>query len=209
MAVALNLEDLGNIMKGRSVRYGANAIFYSLIALGIVAMVNFLSSKHHKRFDLTEEGVHTLAPQTVKILKALEKDVEVVAFYTEMNEQRRRFEDLTDEYKYNTTHLKVRVVDPMKSPGEARKLEIAQDGTIVVLADTGEARITDMGEEQLTNAIVKATRKSKKNVCFTTGHGEASTADGKEQGYTQIADGLRKENFELKDVLLLQTSEVP
>jgi len=208
-AVALNLEDLGNILRGRTVRYGTNAVFYSLVVLFIVGAANFIASRHHKRFDVSEQGIHTLAPQTVKILKFLEKDVELLAFFTEANEQRRRFEDLTEEYRYQTDHLKIRLVDPRKAPGEARRYEIAQDGTIVILADTREARITTLSEEDLTNAIVKATRKSKKVVCFVTGHGEASTTDGKEQGYTAVADALRKENYELKDVLLLQAPEVP
>lgn len=208
-AVALNLDDLANILRGRSVRYGANAFFYSLVVLLIVGAVNFLASRHHKRFDLTKEGAHSLSPQTVKILKSLQKDVELVAFYTELNEQRRKFEDLTQEYRYQTEHLKVRIVDPLKAPGEARRYQIAQDGTVVILADTGEARVTNLSEEDLTNAIIKSSRKEKKVVCFTTGHGEASTADGKQGGYTAVADALRKENYELKDVLLLQSPEVP
>jgi len=208
-AVALNLEDLANILKGRAVRYGANATFYSLVVLLIVGAVNFLAAQHHKRFDLTKEGAHSLSPQTVKILKSLQKDVELVAFYTELNEQKRKFQDLTDEYRYQTSHLKVRVVDPLKAPGEARRYQIAQDGTIVVLADTGEARVTNLSEEDLTNALIKSSRKEKKQICFTTGHGEDSTADGKQGGYSAVADGLRKENYELKDVLLLQAAGVP
>src|SRR5882724_1244668 len=143
-AVALNLEDLANILRGRAVRYGANATFYSLVVLLIVGAVNFLASQHHKRFDLTQEGAHTLSPQTVKILKSLQKDVELVAFFTETNDQRRKLEDLADEYRYQTDHLKVRLVDPIKSPSEARKYQISQDGTLVVLADTGEARTTSI-----------------------------------------------------------------
>ncbi|HZE88145.1 MAG TPA: DUF4350 domain-containing protein [Verrucomicrobiae bacterium] len=208
-AVALNLEDLANILRGRAVRYGANATFYSLVVLLIVGAVNFLASQHHKRFDLTQEGAHTLSPQTVKILKSLQKDVELVAFFTETNDQRRKLEDLADEYRYQTDHLKVRLVDPIKSPSEARKYQISQDGTLVVLADTGEARTTSISEEDLTNAIIKSSRKDKKQICFTTGHGEDSTADAKQGGYSIVGDALRKENYDLKDVLLLQAAAVP
>ena len=208
-AAALNLEDLADLARGRAVRYGANAVFYVLIVLGIVLAVNFMASRYHKRFDMSAEGVHTLAPQTVHVLKSLDRDVELVAFYTDLNAQRQRFEDLAAEYGYHTNRLRVRVVDPLKSPGEARKLEIAQDGTVVVLADTGEARITELSEEQLTNALVKATRKSKKVVCFTSGHGEPSITDGNKDGYSGVADALRKENYEVKDVILLREAEVP
>lgn len=209
VAAAANLEDLKNAARGRALRHGTNAVFYTLFVLLIVAAVNFLSARHHKRFDVTEEGLNTLAPQTVQILENLKGDVQVVAFYSEMNEQKRRFEDLASEYSYHTDKLRVRVVDPYKSPGEARQLEISQDGTIVVLAPAGEARITSIGEEELTNAILKATRKEKKRICFTTGHGESSIADDQAAGFSQAADALKKENFETEDLLLLQARKVP
>jgi len=208
-AVATNAEDLMNVARGRAMRHGANAVFYSFIVLFIVASVNFLSARHHKRFDVTKEGLNTLAPQTVKILENLTDKVQVVAFYSDMNEQKQRFEDLAAEYSYHTDDLDVRVVDPFNSPGEARQLEISQDGTVVVMAKSGEARITSISEEDLTNAILKATRKEKKTVCFTTGHGESSATDDQAAGFSQAADALKKENYETKDVLLLQVKDVP
>ena len=208
-AVIMNFEDLADLSRGRAVRHGANAVFYTLLVLMIVAAVNFLSSRHHRRFDVTEQGINTLSPQTVQILENLKEGVEVVAFYSEMNDQKRQFEDLAAEYRYHTDKLNVRLVDPLKAPGEARRLEIDQDGTIVVLASTGESRTNSVGEEDLTNAILKATRTVKKSVCFTTGHGEASSSDSQIQGLALAADALKKENFETREVLLLQTAEVP
>lgn len=208
-AIALNLEDLLNIFRGRTVRFGTNAVFYSAFVLLIVVAVNFLAARHNRRFDVTSEGIHTLAPQTVRILESLEEDLELIAFYSELNPQGQRFEDLAEEYRYHTDRLKTRLVDPLRSPGEARRYEITQDGTVVLQAATGEARITTLGEEELTNAIVKATRRGKKTICFTIGHGEASLGDAKPGGYAQVAEALRKESYETEDLLLLRSEGVP
>ncbi len=208
-AISLNLEDLLNISRGRTVRFGANAVFYSVLVLLIAIAVNILAARHNRRFDVTSEGIHTLAPQTVRILESLDEDLELIAFYSELNPQRQRFEDLADEYRYHTDRLKTRLVDPLKSPGEARRYEITQDGTVILQAATRESRITTLGEEELTNAIVKATRKSRKRICFTTGHGEASLSDAKPAGYAQVAEALRKESYETEDLLLLRSEGVP
>src|SRR5262245_29677736 len=61
-AVWLSREDLVNLAKGRPFRHGANAVFYSLLVLGIVGAVDFLGARHKRRFDLTESGRHSVSP---------------------------------------------------------------------------------------------------------------------------------------------------
>ena len=58
------------------------------------------------------------------------------------------------------------IVYPNPPNGTAWTNRLAQDGTIVVLTDAGEARITNLGEEDLTNAVVKATRKDVLAKCY-------------------------------------------
>ncbi len=40
-------------LTGRQARYGGNALLLSVAFLGILATLNVLSDRHHKRFDLT------------------------------------------------------------------------------------------------------------------------------------------------------------
>ena len=136
VGIAVNLSEILSILKGRPARYGASAVLYSLLVLMILGAVNFLSSRHRARFDLTEGGVHTLAPQTVQLLGSLDDDVEVTGFFTQARmDARRNFEDLMEEYSYHSGKLRVRVVDPISSPGEATLHEIVQDGTVVMESD--------------------------------------------------------------------------
>ncbi|HXI04648.1 MAG TPA: GldG family protein, partial [Candidatus Saccharimonadales bacterium] len=208
--VLLNFRDLAAIARGRSVRYGANAVFYSLLVLGILAAVNFLASRHRARVDLTQGGVHTLAPQTVKVLDGLGKDVEVIGFFTDqMGGERQKFQDLAEEYEYESSHFKARTVDPRRSPGEAEMHKIVQDGTVIVQAPSGDARITSVSEQSLTNAIVKATRGTHPEVCFTTGHGEASRSDDGPEGFHMVTTALEGEGYKTRDVLLIRQPEVP
>ena len=206
VALTLNADDLRNLVMGRPFRHGANALFYSLVVLAIAGALNFLAARHNRRFDMTAEGVHSLSPQTIQILKGLDEDVTVAAFYSPTVGGRQQATDLLDEYKYQSPRINVRVIDPDRSPGEARAYNIEQYGTLVVSTKTGEARITPatLREEDLTNAIVKATAKAKSVVCVLTGHGEKRPEDAGPEGLQQAAEALRKENFEVKEVRLLE-----
>ena len=206
----LNSEDLINIFRGRPFRYGANAVFYSLFVLCLVAGGNFLAARHNHRFDLTTEGAHSLSPQTIQILKSLDQDMTVVAFYSSQYVGgRQKAVDLLDEYKYHSPRVTVRVIDPQRNPAEARAYNIEADGTIVVTTKVGEARSTAATEEDLTNAIVKATTKVKKVVCVTTGHGEKGTQESAAEGFQQAAEAIKKENFDLREIRLMEQSGVP
>lgn len=205
----LGLAAVGLNMRNRIFRHGTNAVLYSLLVLFILVGLNDLASRHNWRFDVTAEGDHTLAPQTIRILEGLQEEIDLIAFYSEGHLDRARFEDLIDEYRYHTKLLRVSLMDPIQSPGEARRLEIVQDGTVVVQASAGEARLTSLDEEALTNALVKATRGRRKTVCFTIGHGEAALADGEPGGYGQVNQALARENYETKDLLLLRLQAVP
>lgn len=208
--IALNSRELIDLMRGRTVRYGANAVLYSLIVLLILGSLNFLASRHRARIDLTRGGAHTLAPQTVELLEGLKVDVEIIAFYTRASQgSRQEFEDLVEEYRYHTDRLKVRVVDPVQSPGEANLHEVVQDGTVVLLAGEGKARMSQVSEQALTNAIMKATRAEVKTVCFTTGHGEGRLSGSDAADYGNLAAALRRETYETRDVLLLREPGVP
>ncbi len=202
----LNSGDLLNLVRGRPFRHGANAVFYSLVALGIVGAVNFLASRHAERFDMTAEKLHSLSPQTVKILDNLDQDVTITAFYSPTMASRQQAEDLLDEYKSRSSHLQVRMIDPVRSPAEAKAYNIEQYGTVVVSCDNGEARITPstLHEEDLTNALIKATAKEKKAICSLEGNGERRLDDNGPEGLEQAAEALRKENFDVKSVRLLE-----
>lgn len=210
VGIALNFADILALLGGRPARFGASAVLYSLIVLMILGAANFLSSRHRVRFDLTEGGAHTLAPQSVHLLEALDTDVEVIGFFTQARmDARRKFEDLMEEYRYHSARLRVRVVDPIVSPGEASLHEIVQDGTVVLESPAGKARITEITEQEMTNAILKATRSGTKSVCFTTGHGEASRVDEGAAGFARVVAALKRELYEPRDLLLLREPSVP
>ena len=50
-------SELSSITTGRSARYGANAVIYSAAYIGLLVAINYISTLHHTRLDLTTEKV--------------------------------------------------------------------------------------------------------------------------------------------------------
>src|SRR5258708_11456451 len=72
---------LASISTGRSARYGANAAIYSLAFIGLLVAINYISSLHHARLDLTAEKVYSLSSQSRNVVKQLQKPLKIYGFF--------------------------------------------------------------------------------------------------------------------------------
>ncbi|MDP7421419.1 MAG: hypothetical protein QGH40_06055, partial [bacterium] len=79
--LVLQVGRYRTIVKRRSTRFGANMTLYVVVVVGILVTVNYLSEKHKWRWDITETGLHTLSPQSIKILAGLDREIEIIAFF--------------------------------------------------------------------------------------------------------------------------------
>src|SRR2546423_8873436 len=112
--VASARESLGTFFGERSTKFGANAALYSLLFLGVLGMVNLITAWNFKRFDTTEQGVYSLSPLSKEYVKALDKDLDLMAFVETGKDP--SIEELFKSYGQESSHVKSQVVDPDKSP---------------------------------------------------------------------------------------------
>jgi ABC-type uncharacterized transport system involved in gliding motility auxiliary subunit len=219
-ALVTNLDTLRERMRSgearRAGKYGTSAILSTAFAIAILGMLGFLSTRYHKRFDASEQHVHSLSEQTQKVLAGLSDDIEVTALVSTLDAPPVR--EVLDRYSYASPHFKVQFADPTARPDLVEKYGISPEklsGGLVRVAhgsDAVEIMRGDLNEEKLTNALVKLTRTSAKKVYFTQGHGErpiqGEGSDGKE-GIAQAADALKSENYQVAELLLPAKGEVP
>ena len=125
--------------------------------------VNWMANRYPKRLDVSKEQRFSLSEQTRKILAGLQSDVTLT--YVQRNAgTTATAKDVLREYEAASPKVKVEYVDPMKEPGKARTLDVAQLPTIVVAMGERREKILSDGEEDITNAILKLTRNVKKPV---------------------------------------------
>jgi ABC-type uncharacterized transport system involved in gliding motility auxiliary subunit len=206
VSAVFNFRAIAGFFGGRQGKLGANTVILSVAVLALVVVANFLGYRHHKRFDLTAEGLYSISEQTKKVVANLPKDVKVIYFNKEENQQ---FSDLMREYKYGGPRLSYERIDPNQRPEMARQYKVRRMGDIVVAAGDRTETIGDTSEQAVTNAILKVTREKLKTVCFSEGHGEKSLSDTQREGFSIVEQRLKDENYQLKTVLLAREQQVP
>ena len=195
-------------------------------ALVIVVLVNVLSARHYRRWDMTSARLYTLSDATTQTLDSLERDVQVDVLLSSTDPLRQSIDDLLKIYRGRTSRLHVRYVDPDRHPAEFAAMQqrygiIAgrtQDGRVVAdtavvvtsgkrhwfitpddmveISDTAEGLTKSKIEQALTIGIRSVLDSKRLKVCFAAGHGEYSPDDISNRGLSEIRDRLTKENNE-------------
>jgi ABC-type uncharacterized transport system involved in gliding motility auxiliary subunit len=192
----------------RRLRLGTNTLIYSVVVLAILVVIQLIAYRHNKRFDLTANKVHSLSPQSVKILKNIKKDVTIKAFMRE-GQDKEKVAELLDLYAYHSKRIHTQIIDPDRHPGEAKQYDVRNYGTLVFLCGDKKEKILQTNEEAITNALVKVTQKKKKKIYFLTGHGEKDLKDSGKTGYSQVKKSLEEKSYDVKTLLLSRNEGVP
>src|SRR5688572_13806055 len=91
-------REMARAFSGRGARFGTLAAASIAVVLAILVAINYLSTRHNKRWDLTAAIQFTLSEQTRKVLQSLEKPVRIKVFAT--SEEFTRFRERLDEFTY-------------------------------------------------------------------------------------------------------------
>ncbi len=206
--LSAGLEHLRGVVSERSTRYGANVLLGSFAFLAVLAIVSYLSTRHHHRFDLTEQGVFSLSPQSTNVVKNLQEDINVQAFVEGgVNPELR---DLLQSYAYVSPKMKFEMVDPDRQPELAEKYHITAYNTVRLEYGKESTTVSQPTEQTITNAIIKVTRPTQKTICFIEGHGEPDIDDTQSaRALSSIKVALTNENYQAKKVLLASMASMP
>jgi gliding-associated putative ABC transporter substrate-binding component GldG len=220
-------------MKRRS-KHGAAAMAASATLLGILLVVNLLSTQIFTRFDLTEGHVFTLSKASRDLVHNLDDKLVAKAYFSKelpapYNSNARHLRDQLDDYKaYSGGKFSFEFVDPASDSVLEREAQMYQIQPVQVNAvekDKIEVKRVCMGlvflygdkhetiplvqstaglEYDISSTIKRLTSKSRVRVGFLQGRGAPD--------FYQEMNGLRQvleRNYELRAVTLDANQMVP
>ncbi len=207
-------------MRRRKLIYGTGTFISVVSTLGIIIVLNYLLFRTDVRFDVTEGKFHTVSAQTVRVLKSVEGEIEIIGFFKDTGVDREGFQDLAKEYSRRNDNINVKLINPDKEPGIAKKYGVKEYGSVVIgrgdkvvklrLTDPITGGILNNSEEEITNAILKLTRESEKTLYFLTGHGQRDMGNSVDaEGLGLLRRTIIDEGYNVKEFLILRGEELP
>jgi ABC-type uncharacterized transport system involved in gliding motility auxiliary subunit len=208
---AVARRGIGAWLRRRSTGMGAHSALLVAVFAAVLVMLNILAVRHDARVDLSQTGAFTLAPQSIKVLESLQKDVKLTAFLgkdPDGEANTAKFKDLLDTYRQHSAKISGEVIDPDTHPVAAKQYGITQYGIIVVESGGQEARIRAVSEQEVTNALIRVGREGKKRVAVLDGHGEPGLTETDAGGLSLAKEALERQGYEVSPLVLAQAGSV-
>ncbi len=202
-------------------KYGLAATLFSLLLIIIIILVNMgvdlLAQRYPLKADLTRNSIYKLSDYTKNMLKDLNKDVTIYAFYSKAYENDSILEILY-RYQRESDRIHLQVVSPEENPALSLKYDESNaglnSGTIIFDCEGKFTTVTEdemsnyslylgyetelYAEEKFTESIVYVTSDLTKKVYTVAGHGEDNAYEMRnvlsQYGYTReeisLQDGI-------------------
>jgi gliding motility-associatede transport system auxiliary component len=195
----------------QSVRHTVLLAVQILMAAVLFGLLVVLADNHNRRFDLTPTKSFILSDEARHVAQSVTVPIKITAFYNSQDsEQRRQMEDLLQLFRDASPRISYRLLDLDRSPAMAKKYNVSSFNTGVIEADGQLRDLHSIDEEEVTNGLLKLTRREKRTLCFVTGHGEHSPNDPSDRsGYSEVAKALEKEHFEVHSLDTVPPQGVP
>ena len=210
----LRFADLVNFFLSRQARYGANVALSIVGVIGIAAFMNaIVAQRFDKRADLTTLQLYTISEQTKTVLKSLEENIEVIAFFSRNGAQNAqaatRAEEMLELYARETQFLTVSFKNPFIDIQLRDMYDIQRDGTIIFKTEKRREKVTTVGEQKFTSAILKLIRNETRKIHFLVEHEEHGLGDFNKNGYSEVKTELENQNYAAFPLSLLTEPDIP
>lgn len=180
---------------------GFNAVA-SVALLGTVLIgANYLATRRHKTFDLTQNRINSLSDQTLQILAKLPAPLRLTYFYASRQIDPSA-QSLLDAYARASDKVRVESVSALREPSRVppsfngAPLLVAQLERDGKAAPKQEVSVAD--EQNLSSALLKLLEPKARTLYFLSGHGEVAPTQ-----IPELQSALETQNYNLKTLSLL------
>ncbi len=205
--LAPRIEEIGELLSSRTARQGSTVVAFSVAVIGILVLINVVGDRYSQQLDITAARQFTLSDQTLKVIEQVDQPVRITAFFPE-DDFVQGAEDLLGRYARQSPHITLEVIDPLRQRAAAEQAGIRS--IPVTIFELGERREETLGlsEQDFTSALLKLTHPEQKKVYFLTGHNERDPEGFDQNGYSGVAEALRRENYVVEKLSLVSEREV-
>ena len=214
------------IQNKKNLKHGSYSMGAITIFIAIIVVLNLVLQEvpsKYREIDLSTQKLYSIGDQTKKVLKKLDKDVEIY-YIAQSGSESSDIQKLLEKYEEGSDHIKVEQKDPAVNPKFVSQYTsdgVSNNSVIVACGDKNKVidnnslyettvnyqtysnEVTGFdGEGQITSAINYVTSDSMPVMYTLEGHDEATMSD-------TLKDTIQKANIDIQSLNLLTMDSVP
>lgn len=182
---------------------------FVLLLLAIIGVCLWLANTYHLRLDWTHTGRNSVSVATVRALETLKQPVKITAFASENRELRKSITDLVGRYQQRKPDIKLEFANPDSDPARTRATGIRFDGELLIEVGNAREPLSQLSEEQLTNALLRLARSGERWIVFLAGHGERDPEGRANHDYGTFGEAMSKRGLKARRITLAENMQIP
>lgn len=182
------------------------SLLFTLLFVGIIGMLAWLSTQYVYQADWTAGARNTISEDTHKLLGNLDAPVNITAYVGPDPLLRQQIRDLVGSYQRFKPDITLEYINPDTVPEQVRQLGITSGGAIVVSYKGASENIKALGEQHLSNALLRLSRALERWIVFVSGHGERPPGGETNYGMGLFGAELERKGLKVQTVNLAETA---
>ncbi len=154
--------------------------------LGVLVAIAWVSALYPKRFDLTATQEYSLAPETVAMLKTIDRPVHITFFH---DRGMRETVELYELFAAQNSKISAEFFDPTLNPAQAKLRGVQFAGTALFESEGRKLTVNGPTETDIANGLLRVTQAKQQLACFVEGHGEPNPFSLESHDHTEGAAG--------------------
>jgi ABC-type uncharacterized transport system involved in gliding motility auxiliary subunit len=181
-------------------------LLFAVLYTGIIGMLAWLSTQYVYQADWTSGARNTISEDTRRLLDSLDEPVNITAYVGANEVLRAQIRNLIGSYQRFKDDIRLEFINPDTVPEQVRELGITSGGALVISYRGSSENIQALGEQQLTNALLRLSRREERRIVFVSGHSERAPFGEINSGLGIFAAELERKGLRLQTINLAEAA---
>lgn len=184
-------------------------VIFTILLLVVIGLLAWLGKTYHTDFDFTRSQQNSLHPSTQKLLKKLDKPLELIAYIPDDATIHTALKKRINKYIKIKKDTSLEIVNPDLSPDRAKADGIQFSGQLLIkLGDKSEI-VSSVDEQTVINVLQRLSRDKPRLAVFLEGHGERKPLEENSNGMSKLVNVLEAQGFNIQPHNLIRTQNIP
>lgn len=184
-------------------------ILFIVLFLTVIGILAWLSTRYVYQADWTASGRNTLSSVSQTMLGRMKGPIDIVAYARTGGDTRDEVRDLIARYQLYKPDVSLSFTNPDTEPELVRKLDITTDGELIINYQGNNEHVTQLTEQEITNALQRVTRKNKPKIVFVEGHGERNPTGSAGHDLNAWVRQFQSKGLLVETINLVAKSQIP
>lgn len=178
---------------------------FAALFIGIIGLLAWLSTQYVYQADWTGGSRNTISEDSRRLLENMADGISITAYAREDTLIRKQIQTVVSRYQRFKPDITLEFVNPDTAPERVRSQGITLDGEVIVSYQGRSENIKQLNEQQLTNALLRISRKDDRWIVFLSGHGERDPDGEANHDLGTFGEALERKGLKVQTLNLAET----